>query len=207
MCKVTPISGKNDNNSRFLQVFLIFGQGGGAVMGRLRCVSGARWCDDGLPPPPGWHHGVPIGGPRMSPTPRSAKYGATHSCNPSRGSENVRLRSSSPHRAHHRIALPRAATLAASPCATTRHAAPRCTAPPRSAARATLRRSRLAMPYRTSAPPHHALPRAALHHSEATLSAAGGVALQCCLTCPTGLTRPTDHGATSRHAYGCAVVR
>ena len=30
MCKVTPISGKNDNNSRFLQVFLIFGQGGGA---------------------------------------------------------------------------------------------------------------------------------------------------------------------------------
>ena len=34
MCKVTPISGKNDNNSRFLQVFLIFGQGG-AVMGRM----------------------------------------------------------------------------------------------------------------------------------------------------------------------------
>ena len=150
---------------------------------------------------------TPTAAPRMSPTPRSAKYGATHSCNPSRGSENVRLRSSSPHRAHHRIALPRAATLAASPCATTRHAAPRCTAPPRSAARTTLRRSRLAMPYRTSAPPHHALPRAALHHSEATLSAAGGVALQCCLTCPTGLTRPTDHGATSRHAYGGAVVR
>ena len=37
-----------------------------------------------------------VGGPRMSPTPRSAKYGATHGCNPSRGSENVRLRSSSP---------------------------------------------------------------------------------------------------------------
>ena len=32
----------------------------------------------------------------MSPTPRSAKYGATHGCNPSRGSKNVRLRSSSP---------------------------------------------------------------------------------------------------------------
>ena len=40
--------------------------------------------------------GAPIGGPRMSPTPRSAKYGATHGCNPSRGSKNVRLRSSSP---------------------------------------------------------------------------------------------------------------
>lgn len=36
MCKVTPISGKNDNNSRFLQVFLIFGQGGGAVAGMGR---------------------------------------------------------------------------------------------------------------------------------------------------------------------------
>ena len=40
--------------------------------------------------------GSPIGGPRMSPTPRSAKYGATHSCNPCRGSENDRLWSSSP---------------------------------------------------------------------------------------------------------------
>ena len=40
--------------------------------------------------------GVPIGGPRMSPTPRSAKYGVTHDCNPSRGSENVRLWSSAP---------------------------------------------------------------------------------------------------------------
>ena len=29
--------------------------------------------------------------PRMSPTPRSAKYGVTHSCNPSRGSELPRL--------------------------------------------------------------------------------------------------------------------
>ena len=38
--------------------------------------------------------GAPIGGPRMSPTPRSAKYGVTHGCNPSRGSENVRLWSS-----------------------------------------------------------------------------------------------------------------
>ena len=97
---------------------------------------------------------TPTAAPRMSPTPRSAKYGATHSCNPSRGSENVRLRSSSPHRAHHRIALPRAATLAASPCATTRHAAPRCTAPPRSAARTTLRRSRHAAPLA----PRHAVP-------------------------------------------------
>ena len=93
--------------------------------------------------------------PRMSPTPRSAKYGATHSCNPSRGSENVRLRSSSPHRAHHRIALPRAATLAASPCATTRPAAPRCTAPPRSAARAS--------PCRT-APPRHLTMRYRVPH-------------------------------------------
>ena len=50
----------------------------------------------GLPPPPGWHFGAPIGGPRMSPTPRSAKYGATHSGNPCRGGGNVRLRSSSP---------------------------------------------------------------------------------------------------------------
>ena len=39
------------------------------------------WCNDGLPPPPGWHIGVPFCGPRMSPTPRSAKYGATHSAN------------------------------------------------------------------------------------------------------------------------------
>ena len=29
--------------------------------------------------------GTPIGGPRMSPTPRSAKYGATHGCHPLRG--------------------------------------------------------------------------------------------------------------------------
>ena len=39
------------------------------------------WCNDDLPPPPGWHIGTPFGGPRMSPTPRSAKYGATHSDN------------------------------------------------------------------------------------------------------------------------------
>ena len=43
------------------------------------------WCDAGLPPPPGWHFGASIGGPRMSPTPRSAKYGATHGCHPLRG--------------------------------------------------------------------------------------------------------------------------
>ena len=113
------------------------------------------WCSDSLPPPPGWHYIYATAAPRMSPTPRSAKYGATHSCNPSRGSENVRLRSSSPHRAHHRIALPRAATLAASPCATTRHAAPRCTAPPRSAARAS--------PCRT-APPRHLTMRYRVPH-------------------------------------------
>ena len=42
MCKVTPISGKNDNNSRFLQVFLIFGQGGGAVaIGPIGPIGGA----------------------------------------------------------------------------------------------------------------------------------------------------------------------
>ena len=35
--------------------------------------------------------GAPIGGPRMSPTPRSAKYGATHGFNPCRGRGNVRL--------------------------------------------------------------------------------------------------------------------
>ena len=63
------------------------------IIGVARRVA---WCDDGLPPPPGWQFGVPIGGPRMSPTPRSAKYGATHGCNPSRGSKNVRLRLSSP---------------------------------------------------------------------------------------------------------------
>ena len=40
--------------------------------------------------------GTPPRLPRMSPRPRVAKYGATHGCNPSRGSENVRLRSSSP---------------------------------------------------------------------------------------------------------------
>ena len=36
MCKVTPISGKNDNNSRFLQVFLIFGQRLGSMVVALR---------------------------------------------------------------------------------------------------------------------------------------------------------------------------
>ena len=40
--------------------------------------------------------GTPPRPPRMSPRPRVAKYGATHSCNPSRGSGNVRLLSSSP---------------------------------------------------------------------------------------------------------------
>ena len=40
--------------------------------------------------------GTPSCGPRMSPTPRSAKYGATHSGNPSRGGGNARLWSSSP---------------------------------------------------------------------------------------------------------------
>ena len=39
---------------------------------------------------------MPIGCPRMSPTPRSAKYGVTHGCNPSRGRGNVRLWSSAP---------------------------------------------------------------------------------------------------------------
>ncbi|MDD6852569.1 MAG: hypothetical protein PUD64_10220 [Bacteroidales bacterium] len=49
--------------------------------------------------------GLPIGGPRMSPRPRVAKYGATHGCNPSRGSGNVRLWSSSD--APHRVGSPR----------------------------------------------------------------------------------------------------
>ena len=40
--------------------------------------------------------GAPIGGPRMSPTPRSAKYGVTHGCNPSRGRGNACLWSSAP---------------------------------------------------------------------------------------------------------------
>ena len=40
--------------------------------------------------------GTPPRPPRMSPRPRVAKYGATHGCNPSRGSGNVRLLSSSP---------------------------------------------------------------------------------------------------------------
>ena len=40
--------------------------------------------------------GTPPRPPRMSPRPRVAKYGATHSCNPSRGSELPRLLSSSP---------------------------------------------------------------------------------------------------------------
>ena len=38
------------------------------------------WCSDSLPPPPGWHYIYATAAPRMSPTPRSAKYGATHSC-------------------------------------------------------------------------------------------------------------------------------
>ena len=48
---------------------------------------------------------MPIGGPRMSPRPRVAKYGVTHGCHPSRGSGNVRLWSSSD--APHRVGAPR----------------------------------------------------------------------------------------------------
>ena len=54
------------------------------------------WCSDSLPPPPGWHYIYATAAPRMSPTPRSAKYGATHSCNPSRGGELPRLLPSQP---------------------------------------------------------------------------------------------------------------
>ena len=69
----------------------------GAVASAMVCIVlcvNVVWCDDGLPPPPGWHHGVPICGPRMSPRPRVAKYGATHGFNPCRGWGNVRLWSS-----------------------------------------------------------------------------------------------------------------
>ena len=51
---------------------------------------------DSLPPPPGWRFGWRIGAPGMSPTPRSAKYRAMHSCHHLRGGGNVRLRSSAP---------------------------------------------------------------------------------------------------------------
>ena len=63
------------------------------------------WCSDSLPPPPGWHYIYATAAPRMSPTPRSAKYGATHSCNPSRGGELPRLLPSQPPT--RRLAFPR----------------------------------------------------------------------------------------------------
>ena len=44
-------------------------------------IAYSLWCYDGLPPPPGWQLGAPSGGPRMSPRPCVAKYGATHSAN------------------------------------------------------------------------------------------------------------------------------
>ena len=70
------------------------------------------WWSDGLPPPPGWHFCGCVGGPRMSPTPMSAKYGATHGFNPCRGRRNVRLWSSGccgawcPHSRSHKVACP-----------------------------------------------------------------------------------------------------
>ena len=52
---------------------------------------------DSPAPPPGCDlGGTPPRPPRMSPRPRVAKYGATHGCNPSRGSELPHLLSSSP---------------------------------------------------------------------------------------------------------------
>ena len=48
-------------------------------------------CDSPAPPPGCDLGGTPPRPPRMSPRPRVAKYGATHSCNPSRGSELPRL--------------------------------------------------------------------------------------------------------------------
>ena len=44
-------------------------------------IAYSLWYYDGLPPPPGWQLGAPSGGPRMSPRPCVAKYGATHSAN------------------------------------------------------------------------------------------------------------------------------
>ena len=51
---------------------------------------------DSLPPPPGWRFLCASRRPGMSPTPRSAKYPATHGCHHLRGGGNVRLWSSSP---------------------------------------------------------------------------------------------------------------
>ena len=51
---------------------------------------------DSLPPPPGWRFLCASRRPGMSPTPRSAKYPATHGCHHLRGGGNVRLSSSSP---------------------------------------------------------------------------------------------------------------
>ncbi len=50
---------------------------------------------DSLPPPPGWRFLCASRRPGMSPTPRSAKYPATHGCHHLRGGGNVRLSSSS----------------------------------------------------------------------------------------------------------------
>ena len=49
---------------------------------------------DSLPPPPGWRFLCASRRPGMSPTPRSAKYPATHGCHHLRGGGNVRLWSS-----------------------------------------------------------------------------------------------------------------
>ena len=54
-------------------------------------------------PPPGCDlGGTPPRPPRMSPRPSVAKYGATHRCNPSRGSELPRLLQSDAPRPPHR---------------------------------------------------------------------------------------------------------
>ena len=71
---------------------------------RCCALSHRCWWSDCLPPPPGWHFCGGVGCPRMSPTPRSAKYGVTHGFNPCRGWGNVRLWSSC-DAAHRRRAL------------------------------------------------------------------------------------------------------
>ena len=61
-------------------------------------MCGVLWVADSLPPPPGWRFLCASRRPGMSPTPRSAKYPATHGCHHLRGGGNVRLSSSSPPR-------------------------------------------------------------------------------------------------------------
>ena len=70
----------------------------GAVVSTMACIVlcvNVVWWSDGLPPPPGWHHGGALRvSPHVADTPVGEIRGGTHGFNPCRGRRNVRLWSS-----------------------------------------------------------------------------------------------------------------